>query len=81
MGYPWSRVKVKAPGQSSFPPYTPVFLGPNRRLTQPSSPDTSTAVPETSEEGSREVSEPHLGRCPCVEPSWALHTGMCPEWS
>lgn len=53
MGYPWSRVKVKAPGQSSFPSHTPVFLGPNRRLTQPSSPDTSSAVPEASEEGSK----------------------------
>ena len=61
MGYPWSGARVKTPGPAIFPPNTPVFPGPGCKLTWPSSHDTSTAVPQASEEGSRAFSEPPSG--------------------
>lgn len=75
-----SRSRLQA--QSSFPPDTPVVLGPNCRSAQPGSHDANTAVPEASEEGSRQVSEPPCpSRMVTTGSSWAFHTCLCPEQS
>lgn len=58
---PWSMVKVKAPGQSSFPSTTPVSLGPNFRSAPHNSHDTSPAVPE-NQKGEAERSQSPIWR-------------------